>query len=572
MQTDQQTDKMKEQRSDYSAFSRDVHTLEDIAIADQPIRKVANEATEGDRHFELLSLFGVVFKKLHPLFSIDCGTLVLYNKQLSKIIKSYTSVCSSAEGHITLETNNHPVSLSKVTAAIATFDFPILKSCENWVDESGENHYPHSGGKEYLFHCYIPLELNNEILGTLTLHNQQKELSAEGLTFCCNIADLFAALLHTCTDQPQKKALPVLASFAKDYNLLSSLSRVKKQLQELSAYRQQAEENKLYVPEENTASNTYPEIIGNSVAMQQVFKLLTNVSGSETTVLILGETGTGKELIAKAIHQDSERRNKQMIKVNCAAIPPNLIESELFGHEKGSFTGATERRIGKFELANNSTLFLDEIGELSLDLQVKLLRVLQEKEIERVGGKTTIPTDVRIVSATNRNLQAEVEAGRFRSDLFYRLNVFPIVLPALRQRKDDIPLLATHFLGHFVAKSKKKIDGFSQRALNEMMKYSWPGNIRELEHLVERQVLLSRGNLIKELEIPAEKKTMLIAGEGEAPVKTIEENERDHIFAVLQLCNGKISGKDGAAKLLGVPATTLNSKIKRLGLAKRHVI
>lgn len=310
------------------------------------------------------------------------------------------------------------------------------------------------------------------------------------------------------------------------------------------------------------------EIVGHSPQMQEVYKLLNRIANSETTVLVLGETGTGKELIAKAIHDGSARSQKPMIKVNCAAIPPSLIESELFGHEKGSFTGATEKRIGKFEQAHNGTIFLDEIGELSLDLQVKLLRVLQEKEIERVGGKSTIRTDVRIISATNRNLQEEVEAGRFRRDLFYRLNVFPVSLPALRTRKSDIETLANFFLAKYARKSNRTIHGFSRKAVSSMMAYSWPGNVRELEHLVERQVLMASGPVITEVAIPTLAEQSLSTAI--APVKTIFENERDHIFMVLELCNGKISGPHGAAKLLGVPATTLNSKIKRLGLTKRH--
>jgi transcriptional regulator with GAF, ATPase, and Fis domain len=282
--------------------------------------------------------------------------------------------------------------------------------------------------------------------------------------------------------------------------------------------------------------------------------------------LILGETGTGKELIARAIHEGSLRKDKTMINVNCAAIPVNLIESELFGHEKGAFTGATDRRVGKFELADNSTLFLDEIGELSLDLQVKLLRVLQEKEIERVGGKTTIKVDVRIISATNRDLRIEVEKGRFRRDLHYRLNVFPIYLPPLRERTEDIPLLASYFLNKYGKQQKS----FSQRAIKQMINYSWPGNVREMEHMIERQALLSTKPVISEISVPTVNKTFIDSEGTQLKVKTIDENERDHIFAVLQLCNGRISGPEGAAKLLGVPATTLNSKIKRLGLSKAH--
>jgi transcriptional regulator with GAF, ATPase, and Fis domain len=285
-------------------------------------------------------------------------------------------------------------------------------------------------------------------------------------------------------------------------------------------------------------------------------------------VLILGETGTGKELVARAIHNASPRKDKFMIKVNCAALPANLVESELFGHEKGSFTGAVERRIGKFELANDSTLFLDEIGEMPLELQVKLLRAIQEREIERVGGKSVIKTNVRIIAATNRNLRKEVEAGKFRSDLFYRLNVFPIHLPPLRDRKEDLPMLASHFISQQTQRSGKKIANISQRALETLMRYDWPGNVRELEHLIERSVLMTTGPTIKEIPLPTDLDTgFLDLGQG-STLKTLDELERDHILVVLKKCGHKIGGPGGAAELLRLPATTLHSKIKKLGIKK----
>ena len=239
----------------------------------------------------------------------------------------------------------------------------------------------------------------------------------------------------------------------------------------------------------------YRDLIGAGLEMQHVFYMLSQVSITQSTVLILGETGTGKELIARAIHNASPRRNKLMVKVNCATLPPNLIESELFGHERGSFTGAVERRIGKFELANHGTLFLDEIGELPPGLQVKLLRAIQEKEIERIGGKHTIKTDVRIIAATNRNLQKEVAEGRFRSDLFYRLNVFPIVLPPLRERKEDIPLLAAHFIDRFARTAGKKNVRLSSTAMKQLDAYNWPGNVRELDMYWKEAYYLCRGIL-----------------------------------------------------------------------------
>jgi transcriptional regulator with GAF, ATPase, and Fis domain len=274
-------------------------------------------------------------------------------------------------------------------------------------------------------------------------------------------------------------------------NILAN-DRIATQLKEIEGYRQQLE----YQPV--SKETTYADLVGNSREMQQVFHLISQVAPVDSTVLILGETGTGKELVSKAIHRHSPRRDKPLVKVNCAALPANLIESELFGHEKGAFTGATERRIGKFEMARNSTLFLDEVGELPLELQAKLLRVLQEKEIERIGGKSPIRIDVRIIAATNRDLKKEVEAGRFRKDLYYRLDVFPIVLPPLRERKEEIPELADYFIQRYAHKAGKSAMRLADEVKEEMMAWHWPGNVRELEHLIERSVLLTHGTVIEQ--------------------------------------------------------------------------
>ena len=344
------------------------------------------------------------------------------------------------------------------------------------------------------------------------------------------------------------------------------------QLNEINRYKQQLEEEKIYLIEEIETNQNFTEIIGDSPEMKKVFRLVSKVASSNSTVLLTGETGTGKELIARAIHNSSPRKNKLMIKVNCAALPVNLIESELFGHERGSFTGAIERRIGKFELANHSTLFLDEIGEMPLELQVKLLRALQEKEIERVGGKTTIKVDARIIAATNRNLENLMEEGRFRTDLFFRLNIFPISLPPLKNRKEDIPSLASHFIQRISKKAGKNILSFSNKALQELINYDWPGNIRELEHLIERSVLLTTGDTIKEIHLPSINKKLPVVPEAqELIIKTIDENEREYILKILKHVNGRISGIGGAAELLGVPPSTLNSKMKRLGIRKEFM-
>ena len=318
-----------------------------------------------------------------------------------------------------------------------------------------------------------------------------------------------------------------------------------------------------------TEPTAFEGIIGNSHLLLNVFDYITQVAPVDTSVLVLGESGTGKERIASCIHNLSPRKKQPLIKINCAALPANLIESELFGHEKGAFTGATERRIGKFELADKGTLFLDEIGELPLELQSKLLRVLQEKEIERVGGRMPIKVDVRIIAATNRNLEKEVGEGRFRLDLYYRLNIFPIQIPALRDRLDDLPMLIDHFIEQYNKKSGKKITGVSAKVLQQFMAYSWPGNIRELENLIERSILLAKESIIKEVTMPNFNTNQPLAGTGYVPVMSYQQNERGHIIEVLKKCKGKIWGVGGAAELLDMPPTTLNSKMKKLDIKRK---
>jgi DNA-binding NtrC family response regulator len=315
-------------------------------------------------------------------------------------------------------------------------------------------------------------------------------------------------------------------------------------------------------------------IIGKSPLLRTLFDKIELVAPADISVLILGESGTGKERIAHTIHHLSPRKNKPMITVNCAALPINLIESELFGHEKGAFTGAHEKRIGKFEQADGGSIFLDEIGELPLEAQVKLLRVLQEKEIERLGSSYTRKINVRIITATNRNLEKEVAEGRFRLDLYYRLNVFPIELPPLRERKEDISLLAYHFLDKYSRRSKRNINSISAAVLQSLSAYHWPGNIRELEHLIEKNIILSPGEEIVHIDMPvitSSSNTNHVSETLPPQVKTMEEMERDHIMSILQMCKGKIFGPGGAAEILNIPSTTLNSKIKKLGIKYEFV-
>lgn len=313
-------------------------------------------------------------------------------------------------------------------------------------------------------------------------------------------------------------------------------------------------------------------IIGKTPGLQKTLQHLQLVAPSDTTVLILGESGTGKERIADCIHQLSPRKERPLIKVNCAALPSTLIESILFGHERGAFTGAIERRIGKFEQAHNGTLFLDEIGEISPEVQAKLLRALQENEIERLSGREIIKLNVRVIAATNKNLEKETAEGRFRLDLYYRINVFPLTMPALRERKEDIPDLVTHFITRFCAKAGKGVLTVAPVALDQLQRYSWPGNIRELEHLIERSVLLADSNTITHIPLPAvqlqDPGNYVTAND--LGIKTIDDMEKEHILNILKFCKGRVAGTGGAAELLGVPVSTLNSKMSRLGIKREH--
>jgi formate hydrogenlyase transcriptional activator len=322
----------------------------------------------------------------------------------------------------------------------------------------------------------------------------------------------------------------------------------------------------LVLREEVDCSSMFEEIVGSSKPLRQLLKQVEKVAPSDSTVLILGETGTGKELIARALHRRSKRANRPFIRVNCAAIPQSLIASELFGHEKGAFTGALQRRVGRFEAANGGTLFLDEIGELPMETQIALLRVLQEKEFERVGSNHPISVDVRVIAATNRDLPALVTAGTFRQDLFFRLNVFPIVVPSLRERVDDIPLLVEYFVGRFAKESGKKIRRIGRHTLEQLQTYDWPGNIRELQNVVERAVILSESDAFVVDE-------SWLEGESEVSfpkrgLSALVDREMEMIEAALAEAHGRISGPSGAAAKLGIPRQTLESKIRRLGIDK----
>ncbi|MEM0938693.1 MAG: sigma 54-interacting transcriptional regulator [Bacteroidota bacterium] len=346
-------------------------------------------------------------------------------------------------------------------------------------------------------------------------------------------------------------------------------------ISKLNKLKVKAEQEKDYLIDEIETDYNADDFMGNSQNILSIKEKVRQVSKVDTSVLIVGETGTGKELIARYIHKQSGNAEKPMVKINCASLPSQLIESELFGHEKGSFTGANKRVIGKFEMANNGIVFLDEIGELPLDLQPKLLRVIQEKEIVRIGGANPIKLNVKILAATNRDLEEEVQKGNFRADLFYRLNVFPITIPPLRERKEEIPELADFFLRKFSRKLGKNNLKFSESSIARLLHYDWPGNIRELQHVIEREVILSKEKVINLTHFEFRKEAPLNKNEltpsDNFSIKTYKQAEKDLIISTLKHTNGKVRGPNGAAEILDINPSTLESKIRKLKIVKRKV-
>jgi transcriptional regulator with GAF, ATPase, and Fis domain len=407
----------------------------------------------------------------------------------------------------------------------------------------------------------------NDVMGDDRLPNKPwmtenglKSFAGHPLTFRGELLGVVAMFGRRPLPDNEFERLAVFAHEAaiaiKNAQLFSEVEQLKNRLQA---------EN-LYLQEEIKFEHNFVEIVGNSPAIKSVLRKLEKVAPTDSTVLILGETGTGKELVARAIHNLSPRKARSLVRVNCGAIPSNLVESELFGHEKGAFTGALAKRIGRFELADGSTIFLDEVGELPPETQIKLLRVLQEREFDRVGSNKPTKVDVRVIAATNRNLHEAVKVGSFRADLFYRLNVFPIEMPPLSARASDIPLLVDRFVTKFSSKIGKKIDGVSQATMDHLMKYAWPGNIRELENVIERATILSEGPLLQINEPLLYQRTPTEP----ASSGTLEEFERAHIIRVLQETEWVIEGKQGAATRLGLHPNTLRSRMQKLGIKKPH--
>ncbi len=397
--------------------------------------------------------------------------------------------------------------------------------------------------------CILPLVSRGRVLGTFGVVKYQDNAFTGDIEFLSQIANQVAiAVENAC-------------AFGKIRELQEQLAK-----------------EKLYLEDEIRSEMNFAQTIGSSAPLRRVLKRVETVAPTDSTVLIYGETGTGKELIARAIHDLSPRRAKPFVKLNCAAIPTGLLESELFGHEKGAFTGAIAQRIGRFEVANGGTIFLDEIGEVPLELQTKLLRVLQEREFERLGSSRTLRTDARLIAATNRDLEAMVSEQKFRSDLFFRLNVFPVHMPPLRDRDGDIPLLVRHFTQQFSRRMNKTIETIPSATMDALCRYHWPGNIRELQNVIERAVIISTGPALSvdvaDLKFPkaghaVEKTTVSKSPTNGALHDVLERSERQQILEALEQCNWVVAGPKGAAAQLGMKRSTLQQRIRKLGIARR---
>ena len=416
-----------------------------------------------------------------------------------------------------------------------------------------------AGGVDYVTKPFQSEELLARVETHLTLRRLQEQTGAQNVQLQEEIAKSKRAeeALRQAHDELEERVKERTADLA------SAKEQLQARLGEIEALKQQLEKENIYLREEVKLHYVHEEIIGQSDALKYVFSRVEQVAPTDSAVLILGETGTGKGLIARAIHQLSGRRERPLVNVDCAALPPNLIESELFGREKGAFTGSSSRQIGRFELAQGGTIVLDEIGELALELQAKLLRAIQDGEFERLGSPRTLKVDVRIVASTRRDLKEEVRKGRFREDLFYRLHVFPITIPPLRQRLEDIPMLVNHFVSKFGRKMGKDIKTIPKQTLVALQAYSWPGNVRELEHVIERAVISTEGST---LHLAEKLEASDPAGPGGQAIESLDEAQRKHILRALEETDWKIEGKQGAAHLLGINPSTLRGRMRKQGI------
>jgi formate hydrogenlyase transcriptional activator len=491
----------------------------------QLLLEVNNTLVSNLNFKELLAAISTCLGRVMPH---DAAGLALYDAKIKRLRVTALEFPSNEDLFI----ENEIVEMEGTPGGLAfKTRKPVLRSGEDAAGPAGKR-----GGLKST--CTVPLIFDDRVLGILGVGSLRENAFTES----------DAELL----DQVGKQVAIAVQ------NALAFL--------EIDALRNQLKQEKLYLEEEIRTEYNFEEIIGNSAALKRVLQEVETVAPTDSTVLIFGETGTGKELIAHAIHNLSQRRERTLVKVNCAAIPTGLLESEFFGHERGAFTGAIDRRIGRFELANQGTIFLDEVEDIPLELQSKLLRVLQEQEFERLGSSRTLKVDVRVVAATNSDLAELVAEKKFRNDLYYRLNVFPINVPPLRERPEDIPLLVHSFAHKFAQQMRRRIETVPKETMRALTAYHWPGNIRELQNLIERGVILSRGST---LEIPlAELKQASKGSTQSNGATTLEAVEREHILRVLAEANWVIGGPTGAAARLGVNRTTLNHRMRKLGIVR----
>ncbi|EPV3839751.1 sigma 54-interacting transcriptional regulator [Morganella morganii] len=500
-------------------------------------------------HLEMDGLVAEVSREIHRFFGLSQISIALCDNYSSAVYLCYSSYYQPRKP--TEKTLYHLDELHRDLAQVLDSNQPMRLTLDSSTKDPLYQHVCAQGMTETLL---LPLAFNHKPLGVLVLSHENNHIFTDDN---CNLLKQIAARFAIAVDNA--------AAYEEITRLKDSLKH----------------EN-LWLNEQIHNNESFSEIIFQSDAMRNILEQVDLVAASDSTVLILGETGTGKELIARAIHRLSERHHRSMIKMNCAAIPSGLLESDLFGHDKGAFTGATTTHIGRFEMADKSTLFLDEIGDMPLDLQPKLLRVLQEREIERIGGNKVIPVDVRLIAATNRNLKSMTDDREFREDLYYRLNVFPIWIPPLRERPEDIPLLATYFTQKIARRMNRNIDCIPRDALEQLSRYPWPGNVRELENVIERAVILTRGNTLNiqlhELNIPKHSrlKTALetpssLEKRMQTAAPESDDEERDRIIAALKATNGVVAGARGAATRLGLKRTTLLSRMQRLGISVQDI-
>jgi len=496
------------------------------------------------------ALFRSAYEAIRRVVPFDRAAFLLYQPE-TRTLKLH-SMDSNVESEFFRLGKEYDPEEASVSAWALEQQQPVVRGdLEKEQQSAGDRRLVAEGIQSY---CVVPLVAMGNKIGTFTVWSETKNRYSE--------AD--AELLQEVANQ-----VALAIANMKSY-------------EEIAALKSRLEKENVYLQEEIRTEHNFEEIVGNSPALLELLRRVGHVAPTDSSVLIYGETGTGKELIARAIHDRSARKNRPLVKVNCSAISAGLVESELFGHVKGAFTGAIERRIGRFELADGGTLFLDEVGELPLETQVKLLRVLQEREFEPVGSNRSVRVDVRIIAATNRNLQESISAGKFRSDLFYRLNVFPLEVPPLRERRPDIPQLAMFFLSRYSRNLGKRMEGISAAATERFKSYSWPGNVRELQNVIERALILSHGPILEldpELASVSAPEVLPDApseaaaetrpgGPSLSMLPTLEEVERAHISAVLQQTRGVIEGANGAAKTLGMHPNTLRHRMEKLGIKR----